>query len=88
MREIKQIVLVIGGAGFIGSHLCERLVSLGTFKVISIDNYFYWDQFFLEDNQYKIFLYYSIPLLIIKFITITSYNLSSLDIYYAHLAHL
>ncbi|MCK4554767.1 NAD-dependent epimerase/dehydratase family protein [Candidatus Parcubacteria bacterium] len=32
-------ILVTGGAGFIGSHLCERLVELGH-KVISIDNYF------------------------------------------------
>ena len=32
-------VLVIGGAGFIGSHLCERLVQSGN-EVVSIDNYF------------------------------------------------
>jgi UDP-glucose 4-epimerase len=32
-------VLVTGGAGFIGSHLCEKLVSLGC-RVISLDNYF------------------------------------------------
>lgn len=30
--------LVIGGAGFIGSHLCEHLIK--TDKVISLDNYF------------------------------------------------
>lgn len=35
----KQIILVTGGAGFIGSHLCERLVKDGH-KVISLDNYF------------------------------------------------
>jgi Nucleoside-diphosphate-sugar epimerases len=32
-----KIVLVTGGAGFIGSHLCERLVQEGN-KVICIDN--------------------------------------------------
>jgi UDP-glucuronate decarboxylase len=32
-------ILVTGGAGFIGSHLCERLLSLGH-EVICLDNYF------------------------------------------------
>lgn len=32
-------VLVTGGAGFVGSHLCERLVKHG-FEVTSLDNYF------------------------------------------------
>ena len=32
-------VLVTGGAGFIGSHLCERLLSEGC-DVLCIDNYF------------------------------------------------
>jgi len=32
-------VLVTGGAGFVGSHLCERLSGMGH-SVISIDNYF------------------------------------------------
>ena len=32
-------VLVTGGAGFIGSHLCERLLEQGH-EVISVDNYF------------------------------------------------
>ena len=36
-------VLVIGGAGFIGSNLCEELISKG-FQVISIDNYFTGDK--------------------------------------------
>ena len=35
----KKLVLVTGGAGFIGSHLCERLVRDG-YRVISLDNYF------------------------------------------------
>ncbi len=33
-------VLVTGGAGFVGSNLCERLVSLGIYEVYSLDNYF------------------------------------------------
>jgi len=32
-------ILVTGGAGFIGSHLCERLLDLGN-EVICLDNYF------------------------------------------------
>ncbi len=35
----KKTILVTGGAGFIGSHLCERLAALGH-RVISLDNYF------------------------------------------------
>jgi UDP-glucose 4-epimerase len=36
---MKQTILVTGGAGFVGSHLCERLVADGH-SVISLDNYF------------------------------------------------
>ncbi len=39
MENMKKTVVVTGGAGFIGSHLCERLVK-GGHKVISLDNYF------------------------------------------------
>ena len=34
-----KCALVTGGAGFVGSHLCERLVKDG-YRVISLDNYF------------------------------------------------
>lgn len=35
----RKRVLVTGGAGFLGSHLCERLLSRGD-EVICVDNYF------------------------------------------------
>lgn len=35
----SKTILVTGGAGFVGSHLCERLVAEGH-TVISLDNYF------------------------------------------------
>lgn len=35
----SKTILVTGGAGFIGSHLCERLAKEGH-RVISLDNYF------------------------------------------------
>jgi len=43
-------IAVTGGAGFIGSHLCEKLINLG-FKVICIDNF---DDFYspgLKENN-------------------------------------
>ncbi len=47
-------ILVTGGAGFIGSHLCERLLSLGN-EVICLDNYFTGSKMnivHLLDNHY------------------------------------
>lgn len=38
-NQKQKTVVVTGGAGFVGSHLCERLVALGH-RVISLDNYF------------------------------------------------
>ncbi len=36
---MKNRILVTGGAGFIGSHLCEKLLDLGN-EVICLDNFF------------------------------------------------
>lgn len=37
---MRKKILITGGAGFIGSHLCERLASDPDNQVISLDNYF------------------------------------------------
>ena len=39
MSSVRKRVLVTGGAGFLGSHLCERLVARGD-DVLCVDNYF------------------------------------------------
>lgn len=36
---MKKKILITGGAGFLGSHLCDRLLKDGN-EVISVDNYF------------------------------------------------
>ena len=38
-NEVKKRILVTGGAGFLGSHLCEKLLQLGH-KVLCVDNLF------------------------------------------------
>ncbi|MEL7041219.1 MAG: UDP-glucuronic acid decarboxylase family protein [Pseudomonadota bacterium] len=37
--HLTERILVTGGAGFIGSHLCERLIENGS-EVLCVDNYF------------------------------------------------
>ena len=39
MENMKKIILVTGGAGFLGSHLCERLIKEKK-QVICLDNFF------------------------------------------------
>jgi UDP-glucuronate decarboxylase len=38
-NDIRKRVLVTGGAGFLGSHLCERLLADGH-DVLWVDNFF------------------------------------------------
>ena len=37
---MQKKILVTGGAGFVGSHLCERLAQNSDYNVYSLDNYF------------------------------------------------
>ena len=39
MRHVRERILVTGGAGFLGSHLCDRLVEEGH-VVLCLDNFF------------------------------------------------
>ena len=36
---MKNIIIVTGGAGFVGSNLIELLLKKTNFKIISLDNY-------------------------------------------------
>jgi dTDP-glucose 4,6-dehydratase len=51
----KQVVLVTGGAGFIGSHLCQRLLA-DDFRVICLDNFITGDRdnlkYFAKDSNF------------------------------------
>ena len=41
MATIKdKNILVTGGAGFIGSHLCDALLAGGASRVVCVDNFF------------------------------------------------
>ena len=42
-------ILVTGGAGFIGSHLCDGLLAEGAAKVVCVDNFFLGKMENLED---------------------------------------
>ena len=37
--QMSERVLITGGAGFLGSHLCDRMIAAGN-EVICLDNYF------------------------------------------------
>ena len=37
---MKNIIVVTGGAGFVGSNLIEELIKFKNYKIISLDNYF------------------------------------------------
>jgi nucleoside-diphosphate-sugar epimerase len=39
MKTVQKRILVTGGAGFLGSHLCERLLARGH-DILCVDNYF------------------------------------------------
>ncbi len=39
MSLVRKRILVTGGSGFLGSHLCERLIGMGH-NVLCVDNYF------------------------------------------------
>ena len=48
----KKLILVTGGAGFIGSHLCKRLLKLNN-KVLCLDNLFTGNKNNLLDIMYN-----------------------------------
>ena len=54
---IKQKILITGGAGFIGSHLCEKLLSQGN-HILCVDNYFTGSKsnitHLLDNHQFEI----------------------------------
>ena len=41
MTVKNKRVFVTGGSGFIGSHLCKRLLDSGA-EVLCVDNFYFW----------------------------------------------
>ncbi len=59
---IGKRVLVTGGAGFLGSHLCERLIGAGN-EVICVDNFFTGSRsnvaHLFEEPRFELWLLYA-----------------------------
>ncbi len=57
VNEVDKRILVTGGAGFLGSHLCQRLLEAGN-EVLCIDNYFSGSKrnvaHLLSDNDFEL----------------------------------
>jgi UDP-glucuronate decarboxylase len=55
--RIERQILVTGGAGFLGSHLCEKLLSQGA-DVLCVDNFFTGSrrnvEHLLDDNRFEL----------------------------------
>ncbi|GAG69043.1 unnamed protein product, partial [marine sediment metagenome] len=54
MERMKERILVTGGAGFLGSHLCDRILADGD-EVLCVDNFFTGrkqNTVHLKDNPY------------------------------------
>ena len=49
----KKTVIVTGGGGFIGSHLCDRFLARGM-KVFAIDNFLVGNERNLELSRYAV----------------------------------
>ncbi|TPV99370.1 MAG: hypothetical protein USCAAHI_01203 [Beijerinckiaceae bacterium] len=50
---MKKRVLVTGGAGFLGSHLCTRLLEQEC-QVLCVDNFFTGTQPLLDDRAFEV----------------------------------
>ena len=48
---MKNIIIVTGGAGFIGSNLIQALINKSKFNIISIDNYSSGSKNHIKNNR-------------------------------------
>jgi len=39
MSNLKKIIVVTGGAGFVGTNLIKFLIKKTNYKIVSVDNY-------------------------------------------------